>query len=37
MHENNKLACPDIPTLKDVDELKRRLNNFKECTGGDQN
>lgn len=31
MHDNNKLTCPDTPTLKDVDELKRRLKEFKEC------
>ena len=31
MHENNKLTCPDIPTLEDVDELKRRLREFKHC------
>jgi ubiquitin-conjugating enzyme E2 variant len=31
MHENNKLSCPDSPTKEDVDELIRRLKEFKNC------
>jgi hypothetical protein len=31
MHENGKLECPINPTMKDVEELKNKLQSFKEC------
>lgn len=31
MHENAKLVCPDIPTKSQVDELIRKLDEYKNC------
>lgn len=31
MHQNAKLECPDKPTKEDVEELKRKLKNYKKC------
>ena len=31
MHENAKLVCPDIPTKPQVDELIRKLQEYKNC------
>ena len=30
-HINNKFECPDKPTKKDVEELKKKLKEFKQC------
>jgi hypothetical protein len=30
-HINSKLVCPDKPTKKDVEELKKKLKEFKQC------
>jgi hypothetical protein len=31
MHENAKLKCPDKPTKEDVDELFKKLDEYKKC------
>jgi len=31
MHENAKMECPDIPTMKDVEMLKEILREYKQC------
>ena len=31
MHENTKLECPDKPTSQDVELLRQKLKNYKQC------
>jgi hypothetical protein len=32
MHENAKIECPDKPTKKDIDELFKKLDEYKKCS-----
>jgi hypothetical protein len=31
LHNNAKLACPDVPTMDDIDYLKMKLLDWKKC------